>query len=74
MRESQNKKGAPRIRNPRNEKLKLLIFLRISFKLGSLHFSNIRIDSRPILGVSTDFRALRGISRFSAKALFKRKL
>ena len=41
-RESQNKKGAPRIRGPRDEKLKSLIFQRILFKLGPFHFFNIR--------------------------------
>ena len=40
--ESQNKKGALRIRGPRDEKLKLLIFPWISLKHVPLHFSIIR--------------------------------
>ena len=53
-RESQNKKGAPRIRGPRDDKLKLLIFLRISLKLDSLHFSRGLVRNLT-LGCQSDF-------------------
>ena len=59
-------KKVRRIRGPRDEKLKLLIFLGFHSNLVHFTFSTIEIDIKTNLGVSDNFRALKGVSGFSA--------
>ena len=74
-RESQSKKGAPRIRGPRVLKNWNRLFSKgFHSNLVQLAFLSLEIDIRPIFGVSGDFSWLRKKSVFSDLAWFQWKI